>query len=318
MLIDLQIRTDGSISDQVRMIARAEEQGFDGAGIPDHLERGQDVYATLATAAMGTSRIALFPCVSNPTTRHPWVLANVANTMSELAPGRFRLVIGAGDSAVLRIGKRPAKLAVMSQAISDIRKLLHGESVSFGNATDEKIDGLNLPAPPVVMAAGARRMTELAGEVADEVFLLTGFDERIVAMSRRHLQEGAERSGRSLAGFPLTHYTVIRIEDDKEAAAEFGRSRLLGWLKMSFFKSGLAELGVPEDALAHPDDIPSAELDRLSEAFFLIGPIEKISERIQQIAKSGTIDRMVCVPSSAAGEQAAADELAAQVLPKVK
>ncbi len=318
MLIDLQIRTDGSISDQVKAIARAEEQGFDGAGIPDHLERGQDVYATFAAAAVQTNRIALFPCVSNPKTRHPWVLANVANTMSELAPGRFRMVIGAGDSAVLHIGQRPAKVAVMHKAISDIRKLLHGEPVSFGNATDEKIDGLQPPAPPVVMAAGGRRMTELAGEVADEVFLLTGFDERIIAMARRQLQEGAARSGRSLEGFPLSHYTMIRIESDKEAAAEFGRARLLGWLKMSFFKSGLAELGVPESALENPDDIPPAELDRLWEAIFLVGPIEKIAERIEQIAKSGTIDRLVCVPSGPDGEQAAADEVAASVLPRVK
>ena len=318
MLVDIQIRTDGSISDQVKMIARAEEQGFDGAGIPDHLERGQDVYATLAAAAVQTNRIALFPCVSNPITRHPWVLANVANTMSELAPGRFRMVIGAGDSAVLHVGKRPAKLTVMSQAISDIRKLLSGESVSFGNATDQKIDGVNPPAPPVVMAAGARRMTEVAGEVADEVFLLTGFDERIIAMARRHLTEGAARSGRSLGGFQLTHYTVVRIENDKEAATQYGRASLLGWLKMSFFKSALAELGVPEEALANPDDIPPRELDRLWEAIFLIGPIGKITERIEQIAKSGTIDRLVCVPSGPQGQQAAADELATSVLPRVK
>src|SRR5438876_1431586 len=60
----------------VEYMRHAEEMDFDGVGLADHMEFGRDVYAVLAMAAQRTHRIQLFPCVSNPVTRHPWVLAN--------------------------------------------------------------------------------------------------------------------------------------------------------------------------------------------------------------------------------------------------
>ncbi|MPZ51046.1 MAG: LLM class flavin-dependent oxidoreductase [Dehalococcoidia bacterium] len=318
MLLDIQVPMQVPVREQLEMFRLAESLGYDGAGVADHMEYGRDVFTTLTSAAMQTDHIALFPCVSNPVSRHPWVLANIMHTMEALAPGRFRMVIGAGDSVPIHIGRKPAAVAEMRDAVVSIRKLLRGEQVSFGEEPDQGIIGVEPPAPPVIVAAGGRRMTEVAGEVADEVFLLTGFDERIIAMARRHLETGAARSGRLLDAFKVSHYTVVRIENDKMAAAEFGRTRLLGWLKQSFFKSSLLELGVPAEALQHPETIPAAELDNLTQALFLIGPVEEISERLLDIARSGRIDRMVCNVSGPDGWQATAQAFAASVLPRLR
>jgi 5,10-methylenetetrahydromethanopterin reductase len=317
MLIDIQI-ANAPVHEQLEMFRTAERLGYDGAGLADHVERGNDVFVTLAMAAHQTERIALFPCVTNPISRHPWVLANVMYTMEKAAPGRFRLVMGAGDSVPMHLGRKPATVAEMRDAVTGIRKLLHGEEVSFRDGPDQGIIGVSGEAAPVVVAAGAQRMTELAGEVGDEAFLLTGFDERIIAMARRHIAAGAERSGRSLDGFKVTHYTVVRIEDDKEKAAEFGRARLLTWLKMSFFKSSLQELGVPASALEDPDAIPLPELDRLIGSLFLIGPVDKIAERIQDIGRSGTVDRLVLTASGPNGWEATATAIADRVLSRVR
>jgi 5,10-methylenetetrahydromethanopterin reductase len=300
MKIDIQI-PNAPIPDQLALFKEAEDLGFDGAGLPDHLERGDDCYTMLALAASRTDHITIFPCVTNPLSRHPWVIANFAYTMEKTFPGRLRLVMGAGDSVPSHLGRPSATVKEMRAAVTNIQRLLRNEPVSFRDTPDEGIiDATGTPAP-LVVAAGGRRMTELAGEVGDEAFLLTGFDERILDMAGRHFAAGAARSDRSLDGFKVTHYTVVRIENDRDAALEFGRARLLGWLKSFFFKDSFIELGIPESALADPDSIPTAELDRLVDAFFLIGPVEKVSERIQEIGKGGKLDRILLTLMTPAG-----------------
>ena len=93
------------------MFKLAEDLGYAGAGLPDHLERGDDCYTMLALAGSKTNRITLFPCVSNPLSRHPWVIANHAYTMEKVFPGRFRLVIGAGDSVPSHLGAARPRLS---------------------------------------------------------------------------------------------------------------------------------------------------------------------------------------------------------------
>lgn len=313
MLLDIQI-PNAPIPQQLEMFRQAEDLGFAGAGLADHLERGDDCYTMLALAASRTQRISLFPCVSNPLSRHPWVIANHAYTMEKVFPGRYRLVIGAGDSVPAHLGRPSATVQEMRSAVTSIQRLLRGEPVSFRDTPDEGIIGATGTPPPVIVAAGGRRMIELAGEVGDEAFLLTGFDERILAMARRHFATGATRSGRSLEGFNVSHYTVVRIENDRAAGVEFGRTRLLGWLKTFFFKDSLRELGVPESAINDPDSIPVAELDRLVDSFFLIGSVDEVAERIKQVAASGTLDRMLLTLMTPAGWLETATSLSRRVL----
>jgi 5,10-methylenetetrahydromethanopterin reductase len=316
--LDIQAPMNLPASQIVEYMRHAEEMGFDGVGMADHMEHGRDVYTVLAMAAQQTQRIELFPCVSNPVTRHPWVLANIAHTMDEAAPGRFRLVIGAGDTAVMHIGKKPARVAEMREAIVSIGKLLRGEPVSFGRQQDEQIIGIQPPGPPVVVAAGGERMTELAGEAGDEAFLLTGHGDRILKRVRRDLEAGAARLGRSLAGFKLTHYTVMRIERDEQAGNEFTRGRVFGWIKQGFFKVALEELGLFASKLERPEDLSEQDVAKLKDALFIVGPAEKITERLQEIARARTLDRVVCVISGADGPAAALDTLAREIMPRVK
>ena len=65
---------------------RAEAAGFDGVGVRDNQATGRDSYLRLALSALQTSKLTLFPAVSNPVTRHPTVLASLINSLRELAP----------------------------------------------------------------------------------------------------------------------------------------------------------------------------------------------------------------------------------------
>src|ERR671919_210209 len=114
------------------LIQSIEAAGFDGAGILDSQMISRDTFVVLAQAATQTSRMTLFPAVTNPLTRHASVLAGGIQTVEELAPGRVRFVIGTGYTSASTIGRAPATLAEMRACIGTVRALLGRQSVDFG------------------------------------------------------------------------------------------------------------------------------------------------------------------------------------------
>src|SRR5438128_8511682 len=162
------------------LIRDVEAAGFDGVGILDSQLLCRDTFVTLGLAAVNTSRLMLFPAVTNPLTRHASVLAGAIQTVEELAPGRVKVVIGTGYTSAHTIGRKPATLAEMRACIATLRALLAGETVPFGPTSG----GLAYSSGrriPVLMAASGPKATELAGEIADGVLLSVGFHPRIVA-----------------------------------------------------------------------------------------------------------------------------------------
>ncbi|CAN5647408.1 hypothetical protein BH23CHL7_BH23CHL7_01600 [soil metagenome] len=83
---------------------RAEEAGFAGVWCWDHfISRGRDktspvleCWTTLTAAAAGTRAVRVGSFVTNVMNRHPAVLARMAGTLADQAPGRVELGIGVG------------------------------------------------------------------------------------------------------------------------------------------------------------------------------------------------------------------------------
>src|SRR5688500_15750276 len=57
----------------------------------------RDVFSRLGAATQVTTRLILGTGVVDPFTRHPALLAQASATLAELAPKRFRLIMGAGS-----------------------------------------------------------------------------------------------------------------------------------------------------------------------------------------------------------------------------
>lgn len=77
----------------------AEESGWDGAFIWDHIARPQaaaDPWVTLAAMAMNTKRIKLGPIITPIARRRPWKLARETVTLDHLCTGRLILGVGLG------------------------------------------------------------------------------------------------------------------------------------------------------------------------------------------------------------------------------
>ena len=85
--ISIRVPVGLPLPDLAAFAARCEAAGFDGVGIHDHPQSGRDAYLALALAAQSTARIGLFPATSSPMVRHPLVLASLAHSLEEIAPG---------------------------------------------------------------------------------------------------------------------------------------------------------------------------------------------------------------------------------------
>src|SRR5215468_691653 len=150
--ISLRIPGTAPMPQLMTLIQDVEAAGFDGAGILDSQLLCRDTFATMALAATRTSRLTLFPAVTNPFTRHASVLAGAIQTVEELAPGRVKFVIGTGYTSASTIGKKPATLAEMRACIATVKSLLAGKTVDL-NGTPGRLAYASGRSIPVVMAA---------------------------------------------------------------------------------------------------------------------------------------------------------------------
>src|ERR1700751_4513169 len=130
--VDLRVPVGRALPDLAAFIVRCEQAGFDGVGIHDHPSSGRDAYLALALAARATHRLRLFPATSSPLVRHPLLLASLANSLEEIAPGRSYLPLAPGFISTRSMGMPRAPVAVMREAILNLRRLLAGEAVPFG------------------------------------------------------------------------------------------------------------------------------------------------------------------------------------------
>ncbi len=148
----------------MKLIQGIEAAGFDGAGILDSQMLSRDTFVILGQAAAHTTRLALFPAVTNPFTRHASVLASAIQTVEELAPGRVRFVIGTGYTSASTIGRSPATLNEMRACIGTVKALLAGTTVDFGG-TPGRLGYVSGRHIPVLMAASGAKAIEVAGDL---------------------------------------------------------------------------------------------------------------------------------------------------------
>src|SRR3989442_1365962 len=107
--------------------------------------------------------------------------------------------MGRGYTSASTIGRRAATLAEMRECLRTVRALLGGESVDFGGTPGRLTFAARRPIP-LIMAASGPKAIELAGEIADGVLLLVGFNRGIVQRALGHLERGAKRAGRRVEG----------------------------------------------------------------------------------------------------------------------
>src|SRR5881409_3574815 len=125
------LQADPPVSRVVETAKLAEDNGFEHVWMWDSHVLWQEVTPIFALIAASTSRIRMGPCVTNPATRDPTVVASSMATLNEISGGRMDMGIGRGDSARRVIGKPPVTLGRLEESIRLIRDLTSGREVEY-------------------------------------------------------------------------------------------------------------------------------------------------------------------------------------------
>jgi 5,10-methylenetetrahydromethanopterin reductase len=308
--VSLRVPGTAPMPELVKLLQDVEAAGFDGAGILDSQMLCRDTFVTLGQAAAATSRLQLFPAVTNPFTRHVSVLAGAAATVDELAPGRTKVVIGTGYTSASTIGRRPGTLAQMRECIVGLRALLAGEECDFHGTRGRLIFAAPERRVPILMAASGPKAIELAGEVADGVMLLVGFHRGIVDACLTHLERGAQRGGRKVEDLEVvwavrTGLAETTAEARRQARPTVVHSGILNSRSRWLEHTGIAipEYEIPdavkriypdlshaanwEEAIAATSFVPDEVIAELCDALGLIGTPADCARRIAEMTACG-------------------------------
>ena len=299
--------------EQLAFIARAETLGLDGVGLAEDARFG-DPFATLSAAADQTSRIWLYPAVTNPITRTPSQQATLIRALAERAPGRVKLAIGTGDAALVASGRSPARLATLRKAVLDIREALSDGSIALFDRIPAGTPQSLLP-PPVAMAASGPKTLEAAAEVADEVLVTSGLALEARTAVTEAIAEGAMRAGRRARAVPITYYTLVSINPDRDLAIERTRPWIHFWLQRRMFKLSLKAMSTPVPPFAEPGNIPAGFLRTAANTLVLAGTPLEVAAKVARLEEDGVRTLFCMLPGGPKQHVEGLDLIAAHLLP---
>jgi 5,10-methylenetetrahydromethanopterin reductase len=294
----------------VDLVKLAEDLGYASAYIGDSQMIWREPYVILGAAAMATTRITLATGVTNPITRDLGVLAAGWVSLLEMAGDRLLLGIGAGDSSVETLAKKPSTLANLERSIGIVRDLIRGETVTHPDTRASVRLTYARPGAriPVYLAVSSPKIHRLAGRVGDGAIVLVGTDRAFLQASRRELEAGAAEAGRDLRadGFRVVCWTPCSIQDDGRAARAAVKAHVARILKRTLpFELDAATAEVVRKireqyayyehmvvGTAHGDLVP----DELVERFAVAGTPAEARAQLERLAATGLVDEIAIIP----------------------
>lgn len=209
------------------MVERIERLGFDEFWLTDSSLHSRYSPMYLALAAARSERMTLGNAVTNPVTRHPALGAVAAATLDEISGGRAIYGIGAGDRPLLALGLKPARLALLEDAIAAARELWTGDTVTReyrGFSLDDAHMRFDVPTRiPVYISASGPKTLELAGRIADGVILLAGLHPDGLRYALEHIDRGAAQAGREQRP-KISVFGYGAVDDDRDRAMAAART----------------------------------------------------------------------------------------------
>jgi 5,10-methylenetetrahydromethanopterin reductase len=208
----------------VTQAQQAETAGFASFWLPNLPTRNYDALLVLALAGRATTRIELGTVVVPTYPRHPIAMAQEAMTANAATRGRLALGIGLSHRLVIEevMGLSYAHPARhMQEYLTVLQALLHDHKVAYTGETLRVTAEVAVPEPwplPVLLAALAPRMLQLAGRLADGTITWMAGVKTLAAHVVPRLQAAAQEAGRQAprvcVGLP------IAVTDDVTSARE--------------------------------------------------------------------------------------------------
>ena len=208
-----------------------EDLGYDACWIPDTQMMWSDCYATMALAAVNTSKIRIGTGVAITGTRIAPTTAAAIASINALAPGRIFLGIGTGHTAMRVMGQDPMPIEEFREYLRVVRSMLAGKETDYtyrGNTTaikwqDHGPGFRNIETPiPMYVAANGPRALRTAGMYGDGLVSIFNEQKEVLDYNLKYVSEGATKAGRDLHDYhtvSLTNAVLLRagekLSDDR-------------------------------------------------------------------------------------------------------
>lgn len=299
--------------DKLALTRAAEDLGFTVAWTAESY--GSDAATFAAWLAGQTSTIELGTAIMQIPARTPAATAMTAVTIDALSGGRFRLGLGVSGPQVsegwhgVRFAKPVTRsreyLTIVRDAIA--REVITHEGEFFtlplpdgpGKALKLNMRPLRTHIPTYLASVGPRSL-ELCGELADG-WLAVFFDSELGSEQVSHLRIGRERAGLTMDGFDIVAHASLRVGDSIEQCADAVRPGAalyvggMGSKKENYYNRMCREMGFDDEAEQiqqlylsgrKAEAEAAVPLEYISRTA-LVGPVETIAERLQQLADAG-------------------------------
>lgn len=223
----------------------AEELGFHGLWLSEHPHnRSSPIVA--AHLLRRLRRVWVGLGVLNPYLFNPLTMAQLAATLTEIAPGRVFLGVGAGDKTSLESAglRRERPLERVGVAVEAVRSLLE-RGWFRGAGIDARLGFKPRAKVPIYVGAQGAGMLRLAGRLGDGVLVNhSGLEELRWALSE--VRRGAVETGRPLP--ELAAYLTVSISDDLGKALKTA-APYAAYILCGASKSLLDRIGVEAERL---------------------------------------------------------------------
>jgi len=218
------LQTDPPAWRVVDLAVQAENLGFTYGWTFDSHILWQEPYVIYSQMLSATKRMIVGPMVTNPGTRDWTVTASHFATLNDMFGNRTVCGIGRGDSAMRVIGKKPAKLATLSESMKVIKGLVEGQEVTY-NGTQQQFPWSSGGKLEMLMAAYGPKALHLCGSETDG-FILQLADPVIAKWMIKAVRDAAEEAGRDPDALHICvaapAYVGDNIEHQRDQVRWFG------------------------------------------------------------------------------------------------
>jgi F420-dependent oxidoreductase-like protein len=321
MKLGLVLRTTGDARPRVDMDAVLEAERLGYASVWCGEAYGSDAVSPIAWVLARTSRIKAGTSIMQMPARTPACTAMTAMTLQSLSGNRFLLGVGPSGPQVVEgwhgvpygkpVGRTREYIAIVRQILARERPLQFegkhyqipyrgANATGLGKPLRSIVHGD--PGLPIYTASITPAGLRVAGETADGTLPIFMSPERTHLVTAPVL-EGWTKAGKSpsLAGFDIAPYVRIRLGNDLQSCRDAVRPELalyiggMGARGKNFYNDVARRLGYEAEATTIQDlflngkkaEAAAAVPDRLIDEICLIGPAERIRDRLQAWQAAG-------------------------------
>jgi F420-dependent oxidoreductase-like protein len=308
----------------IALAKEAEGLGYDSAWAAEAW--GTDAVTVLSWLAATTTTLKVGSAIMQIPARTPAMTAMTAATLDLMSGGRFLLGLGTSGPQVVEgwhgqpwgkpLGKTREYIEIVRTALRRDVVEHHGTHYGIPYAGDDAT-GLGKPLKmmmrplradiPIYLAAMGPKNVALAAEIAEGWLLVWGSGARFRETFGPSLEEGFARGGRDPAAFDVCAWVPAVLTDDLEVGYAVVKPQLalyaggMGAKGKNFYNNLIRRYGYEAEAERIQSlylegkklEAAAAVPDALADEVALIGPKERIAERLEAWRESGVTTLMV-------------------------